>query len=200
MILTGQFAGLRASRVALLGLCMLAWGCAHKKQVATVTLPPPQPVPVDTTAQVDNAPVMPTVPLQPTPLTPVEVPTKKVKKPKKPATPAAQPAAPGTPVQVASAGPPPGSPPAGSGASAIGELTPGGGTAPELRRQTVELLATVDKRLAGLSAEVKEKEKDQIVRVKNFERQSQTALDAGDPDGALTLATKAKVLLDDLAK
>ena len=83
---------------------------------------------------------------------------------------------------------------------AIGALTPGGEQVPELQQRAGELIAANDKRLNALSAEFKDKEKEQLIRVQNFQKQAQTALGAGDADGAYTLATKAKVLLDDLQK
>ena len=43
-------------------------------------------------------------------------------------------------------------------------------------------------------------EKAQISKIRNFQRQAQEALTSGDLEGAKTLATKAKLLLDDLEK
>ncbi len=181
-------------QAAVLGLLLAGvTGCRHKTKVAVVQLPAPQQLPVDTTAKAEAQPWVQTVPLQPTPLPAVTVPTKKVKKPRKQVASAVPPPAPAAPVQVASSGLSP-------EANVIGSLTPGGNDVPQLRKQAAELIAALEKRLVSLPAEVKEKEKEQLLRVRNFERQAQTALDAGDSDGAVTLATKAKVLLDDLVK
>ncbi len=174
-----------------------AAGCRHKPAVTVAAaIPPPQPVAVDTTAKVEQPqPLVQPVPLQPAPLTPVTVPTKKkVRRPKKAvaAGPAGSPPA-TAPVFVASAGPAPET-------SAVGALTPGGSDGPQQRKEAADLIAALGKRLEGLSADVKEKQKDQIVRVMNFRREAQSALDSGDMNGAFTLATKAKVLLDDLTK
>ncbi len=43
-------------------------------------------------------------------------------------------------------------------------------------------------------------EKAQVSKVKNFLKDAQEALKTGDAEGAKTLATKAKLLLDDLEK
>ena len=185
----------RAGALAL--LLVGAGGCRHKAAVPVVAVPPsaPRPVPVDTTAKEQPQPLLQPIPLLPAPLTSVKLPgKKKVKRPKRAiaqVSPAAPPAT--APVLVASAGPAP-------EASAIGALTPAGNDGPQQRKEAADLIAALGKRLEGLPADVKEKQKDQIVRVMNFRRQAQAALDAGDVDGGLTLATKAKLLLDDLVK
>ena len=45
-----------------------------------------------------------------------------------------------------------------------------------------------------------EEEKAQVSKVKNFLKDAQEALKTGDAEGAKTLATKAKLLMDDLEK
>ncbi len=62
------------------------------------------------------------------------------------------------------------------------------------------MIATNEKRLNGLPAQLSDEQKAQISKVKNFQRQAQEALNSGDVEGAKTLATKAKLLLDDLLK
>jgi ribosomal protein S20 len=62
------------------------------------------------------------------------------------------------------------------------------------------MIAANEKRLNALSAQILEEQKPQISQVKNFQRQAQEALTSGDVEGAKTLATKAKLLLDDLSK
>lgn len=185
----------------LAGVVGFASGCRHKAKVAPLPIPPPQQLSVDTTAKVaPPAPVVQKVPLQPTPLPAVTVPAKKKKrtrKPRKPASPATNIAVPGPGTagspQIASAAPV-------AEVSPIGALTPGGSETPQLRKQATELIGAVDKRLAGLTSNTKKNQRDAIARVMNFERQAQTALAAGDSEGAVTLATKAKLLLDDLIK
>ena len=45
-----------------------------------------------------------------------------------------------------------------------------------------------------------DEQKAQVSKVKNFLKDAQDALKSGDAEGAKTLATKAKLLLDDLEK
>jgi hypothetical protein len=101
-------------------------------------------------------------------------------------------AAPAPPVQVASSEAPP--------ENVIGALTAGGDSSPEKRQQATEMIATVERRLKALSTDLLEHRRTQVVEVRNFLSKSHTAFDAGDLDGALNLATKAKLLLDDLEK
>jgi len=62
------------------------------------------------------------------------------------------------------------------------------------------MIAANEKRLNALPIQVSDEQKAQISKVKNFQRQAQEALNSGDAEGAKTLATKAKLLLDDLTK
>jgi ribosomal protein S20 len=97
------------------------------------------------------------------------------------------------PVQVASTEPTP-------EVAAIGSLTAGGETNPQAKQEAADLIASIEKRLNALPAQVAEEQKTQISKVRNFQRQAQEALGSGDAEGAKTLATKAKLLLDDLVK
>lgn len=83
---------------------------------------------------------------------------------------------------------------------AIGSLTAGGETNPQSKQEAADLIASNEKRLAALAAPKGEDRKAEISTVKNFQRQAQDALTSGDAEGAMTLATKAKLLLDDLEK
>jgi hypothetical protein len=173
---------------ALLG-CLLLAGCRHKvRPVVPVTST--APIPVEKAPEPKNPPVIAQVPLTPAPLPAVQVPTKKKPRKKRPV---AEPAAP-PPVQVASVAPPP------DPGSVIGSLTVGGDDAPEKRRQASGMLGELDKRLAGLSPSTQEQQKEGLTRVRYFEREARAALESGDLEGAVTLATKAKLLLDDLVK
>jgi ribosomal protein S20 len=183
--------------VALVGL----GGCRHKTQIAT--LPPVQtPVGLENTPPppTDKAPLIET---QPVKLPPVPVaaaatkPKKEKKKPTKVVTTTPVPATPAesAPVQVAGA-----AAPVSAEATAIGSLTAGGEASPQKRQEAGDLIASIEKRLNALPAQKAEEEKGQISKVKNFLRDSQAALQSGDAEGAMTLATKAKLLLDDLEK
>ena len=167
-------------------------GCRHKPAPVTIQVPPPpSPVPLESAPEPKNPPLVASVPTQPIPLPRVTVPPPKKPKKVKKSAPA---------VQVAASNVPPNPAAAPDPSSVIGALTPGGEQVPERHQQAIELIAANDKRLSGLSAEFKDKQKEQLIRVQNFQKQAQTALGAGDTEGAYTLATKAKVLLDDLQK
>jgi hypothetical protein len=181
-------------RLASAALCVVLTsglsGCRHKQPPVA---PLPQittPVALETPPPPEKQPVIETPPTK-LPPTPIAVAATRPPKEKK-RQPAAAPAAP-PPVQVASADP-------GTEASAIGALTAGGGTDPRMQQEAADLIASNDKRLNALPSQVTEDQKAQISKVKNFQRQAQEALNSGDVEGAKTLATKAKLLLDDLAK
>jgi hypothetical protein len=168
-------------------------GCHHRTQVAAVTLPAPPPagsVPLLPAPQAENPPQLKTVPVPPVPLPSQPVQPKPRKPKRKVEPPPAQPAA---PVQVAVNEPPP-------AAAVIGSLTEGGEEAPQEQHKAEDAIVEVEKRLAGVSAGTLESQKGGVTRVRSFLRQAREALKTGDADGALTLATKAKVLLDDLLK
>ena len=182
--------GLRVLLAA--GLLMLVTGCRHKVKVAAIPLPPPTTVPLVPAPEPATPPRLPTEPVSPAPL-PTQPVQPKVKKPKKkpevvPVTPA-----PVAPVVVASVAPPP-------DASVIGALTAGGDASPEQRQKASDAIGEVEKRLAGLSTDTLKNQETGIVRVKFFLKGAHDALGKGDAEGSITLATKAKVLLDDLLK
>jgi len=85
-------------------------------------------------------------------------------------------------------------------AATIGSLTAGGTGSSQTRQDAANLIASNERRLNALSAQKAELQKDEVNTVKNFEKQAQDALNSGDAEGAMTLATKAKLLLDDLEK
>ncbi|WP_263368763.1 hypothetical protein [Edaphobacter bradus] len=82
--------------------------------------------------------------------------------------------------------------------SAIGSLSTGGDSSPRSQQEAAEMIAAIEKRLNGLPSQTAEAQKTQISKIKNFQKQAQDALTSGDIEGAKTLATKAKLLLDDL--
>jgi outer membrane biosynthesis protein TonB len=176
--------GVRLGALAL--ACVMMTGCRHKVK-AVVPQPATAPVPIEKAPEPANPPVIAQVPLTPAPLPAVKVPEKKVKKPRKKVVPAA-------PVEVASAAPAP------APGAAIGALTMGGDEKPGRKQQAAGMLSDLEKRLAGLAPGVLEGQKEGIARVRYFEKEAKAALDSGDVEGAVTLLTKAKVLLDDLVK
>jgi hypothetical protein len=170
------------------GLMAGLGGCRHKPQVAP--LPPiTAQVTLEDIPEPDNLPVVetPQIKLPPVPVASNAKPKREKKKP------APKPAP--EPAQVAIAAPPP--PPE---ETAIGALTAGGEANPQTKQEAADLIASIEKRLNALSAQKAEEEKAQVSKVKNFWKDAQEALKSGDAEGAKTLATKAKLLLDDLEK
>jgi ElaB/YqjD/DUF883 family membrane-anchored ribosome-binding protein len=83
--------------------------------------------------------------------------------------------------------------------SAIGELSAGGDSTPQTQQDAKELIATSEHRLNNYSPAARQQQ-EQLRKVRYFLKQARQALSSGDAEGARTLATKAKLLLDDLAK
>ncbi len=184
----GDMTGRLANAMLCFGLTIVLGGCRHKPQVA----PLPQvsaPVVLEDVPIPDNLPLVeaPQVKLPPVPVASNAKPKREKKKPK--ATPVPE------PVQVASAPPPP-----PLGETAIGALTAGGEANPQTKQDAADLLASIEKRLNALSPQKAEEQKTQVSKVRNFWKDAQDALKSGDAEGAKTLATKAKLLLDDLEK
>ena len=178
-----------------LTMCVLATGCRHKQpQFVSVALPPLVPVAVDKTPGNGTGPLVQQVPAPAVPTTDVKLPKKAKKPKKKPAVPATVTGPAVGAVQVAGAGVP------APASSVVGALSAGGDGSPEKHKQASDLLSTLEKRLGSLSAGVADTQKEQLTRVRYFWGQAKAALIAGDADGAITLATKARVLLDDVVQ
>lgn len=90
--------------------------------------------------------------------------------------------------------------PAQEEGASIGALSTGGDSSPRSQQEAADMIASNERRLNGLSSQLQESEKAQISKVRNFQKQAQDALSSGDVEGAKTLATKAKLLLDDMEK
>jgi hypothetical protein len=171
------------------GLTLGACGC-HKKVQAAPPLPPIQdPVALVTQPAAEHPPVIETPDVK---MPPVPIASGAARMRRERRKPAAK-AAPEQPAQVASAEPP-------AEDTAIGALTSGGEANARSQQEAADMIAANEKRLNALPAQTVEEEKAQISKVKNFQRQAQEALNSGDAEGAKTLATKAKLLLDDLSK
>lgn len=83
---------------------------------------------------------------------------------------------------------------------AIGSLSTGGDLAPQIQQQAQDMISSILKRIAALSAKTADAQKRQIRQVRHFLDQAQQALNSGDTEGAKNLATKARQLMDDLEK
>jgi ribosomal protein S20 len=173
------------------GLAIGLAGCRHQQQLAP--LPPVMaPVALVDIPEPDNLPMVEAPPenLPPVPVsTEAGKPKRKKKQPPKVVVPTESVAD----TQVANAAAP-------TPDAAVGALTAGGETNPQTKQEAEDLIASIDKRLNALSAQKVEEEKTQVSKVRNFWKDAQEALKSGDAEGAKTLATKAKLLLDDLEK
>jgi hypothetical protein len=170
-------------------MCGLS-GCFHRR-LKLATLPAIQtPVELVDIPVPDNLPMVEEQPvgLPPEPTSAAAAKPKRERKKAPKAAPVSPP-----PVQTASAEPPP-------DVAAIGALTAGGVADPQTKQEAADLIASIEKRLTALPAQTVEDQKAQISKVKNFLRDAQDALKSGDDEGAKTLATKAKLLLDDIEK
>ena len=178
----------RVGRSSVLSFVLVASlaGCRHK---TTVTLPQVStaPMPLEVSPEPENPPLIAEAPTSdmPPPSQPVEPPKPVVRR--RPA-----PAKETPPVQVASAEPDP--------TLAIGALSSGGDSTPQSQQEAKDLIAAIAKRLKALPGKIANQQKDQIRQVNYFLKQAQTALDSGDAEGAKNLATKAKLLMDDVEK
>jgi outer membrane biosynthesis protein TonB len=201
---------------------ILCTGCSHKTpatpqqaqapplQTGKGTLTPPK-----TTQQAEKTDTPLASPLPPPSAQNVPLPPptpKKVRKPKKPKpadTPPATAAAPAASAQTSSTG-------AGSitaqaapqpvaatvaNTSAIGQLTTGDSALGErTKHEAADLIGATQQGLGGIKRPLSNDEKATAAQIHNYLKQAQQALDNGDADGAHLLATKAKVLLDELTK
>jgi hypothetical protein len=199
-------------------LAILCTGCSHKTsgtpqqaqapplQTGKGTLEPPK-----TTQQAEKSDTPLASPLPPPAQTvPLPPPTpKKVRKPKKP-KPADTPqvAGAGTQNGQASAGsataqatPPAQLQTAAASNSAIGQLTTGDSASGErTKHETADLIGATQQGLSSIKRSLSNDEKATAGQIHNYLKQAQQALENGDADGAHLLATKAKVLLDELTK
>jgi hypothetical protein len=163
---------------------LLLAGCTHKNQVAqNQPLAPPI---VDTPPKVEPSPtnLPPPVisePEQPAPAapTPPPEPVKKPVKHKKPA--------PTNTTQQASNG---------TEVPAIGQLTTA--DPPNVRQQTDATIESTEKGLNSINRQLSDQEQKTAAQIREFLKQAKEALTSGDVDGAKNLATKAKVLLEEL--
>jgi hypothetical protein len=85
--------------------------------------------------------------------------------------------------------------------SPIGQLTTGDSAMGEkAKRETADLIGGTEQGLNGIKRSLSTEEKVTATQIRTYLKQAQEALDNGDMDGAHTLATKAKLLLDELTK
>lgn len=170
-------------------------GCRHKPVLPP--LPPViQPVPLISSPQPDPPPMIPPVQvdLPPVPVASGATPHRERRRRAAGSPSSAAP----LPPAASSAADTPTTPP--SEDAAIGALSLGGEASPQAQKEATDLIASIQRRLKALSSRKGKEDRAQISRIRNFAQQAQQALDSGDVEGAKTLATKARLLLDDLEK
>ncbi len=164
-------------------LCLLLAGCHRKVAVA----PPPAPPHV---AMISVPP--PSHPSEPEPEIPLAEPeTIDAQLPRR-IGPRFRPL-PATPAQLAGLNPPPPAP------VDLGQLTAGGDSDTSAnRQQTMDLIQAQQKRLAAIPRNTAARHGQQVQQARLFLRQADDAWNKADLEGARTLATKAKLLLDEI--
>ena len=89
----------------------------------------------------------------------------------------------------------------GGAASPIGQVTIGDSAMGErTKKETTDLINETEQGLNGIKRSLSTDEKSIAAQIRNYLKQAQQALDNGDTDGAHNLATRAKLLLDELTK
>jgi predicted small lipoprotein YifL len=175
---------------AALGLALAASlaGCGHKTARLALPQAARAPIELEVPPEPENPPmieasteaVVVALPPPPPPPPPKRVTRKKTA----PATP--------PPVQVASAPEP--------ATLAIGALSTGGDSTPQSQQEAKDLIVSIQKRIEALPDRTANAQKEPLRKVRHFLDQAQQALKSGDAEGAKNLATKAKLLMDDVEK
>ena len=201
---------LHLTRIACL-LPFILSACAHKNQaVNQPALAPPiedTPLPAPSNAPKDLPPTVVSNP-QPTPSTAstqTQAPPKPVPKHKKPKPAPAQAAASAnstqSPSDPAKLAPPLTTQEASNGGtevSAIGKLS--SGEPADLRTQTVNSLTSTENSLKAITRPLNDQQEKTAAQIRAYLKEAHAALDSNDLDGARTLATKAKLLLNELTQ
>ncbi len=189
--------GESAARLVLLGVvCLGATGCLHRARPMVPRVPnaPMAMLPLPATERVETTEIAQTpLPSQTNVPTAAAVQRELRRMRRRPAAKAAAP-----PVQVATAAAAPDAE-VMPDAVVIGALTTGEDST-ERRQVAVNLIADNDRRLARIAPGLARDRRVQIAQVKDFQKKARAALESGDADGAVTLATKARLLLDDLLR
>ena len=209
---------------------VLAQGCAQKKAKAKIPpqaqapatdqtgalYPPPFPEKTETPPVVPE-PTKPDVVPAPKPVPQKKPPTKKkspanttTAKIPKPAAGKPAPAASDVPPAAPVATPPSSDVPNTEQAAAnveptavspIGQLSSGeGGAGSQKRHETSDLINNTESGLNNIRRSLSPSEQETAAQIRIYLKQAKKALSVDDLDGASTLATKAKVLLEELTK
>ena len=181
-------------RLVRAGLCLLLsalfvgglGGCRRRALRPVLPLGSLAPIELEAATDPDSLPMVEPVPppeLGPLPPAPPARPAPRKTPPREEAQPPAQAAAPPESAELA-----------------IGVLSIGGDAAPQSQQSARDLIAAITKRIAALPSTIADARKEQVRQVRHFLDQAQQALSSGDAEGAMNLATKAKLLMDDLEK
>ena len=176
--------------IAVGALSLVLTGCHKRVQAAAVSAPPletgpgapPVTVPPPTHITPDAELEQPEAPPQEEPVTPKPKPQAKRPAPK-PATP-----------------PPTTTPPPAPQVNSLGVLSTGGEVSAQSRNEVEGLLRSVQQRMNRVPVDVQATHHDQFERVRNFVKQADDAWKGGDVEGTRNLATKARVLLDEMQR
>ena len=88
-----------------------------------------------------------------------------------------------------------------SAVSPIGQLSSGeGGSGSQKRHETADLINNTEQGLNNIKRTLSPSEQETAAQIRVYLKQAKKALTVDDLDGASTLATKAKVLLEELTK
>ncbi|HVJ07329.1 MAG TPA: hypothetical protein VM554_03025 [Acidisarcina sp.] len=88
-----------------------------------------------------------------------------------------------------------------SGVSPIGQLSSGeGANGAQKRHDTSDLISNTEQGLNAIKRALNTQEQETATQIRTYLKQAKQALTVDDVDGASTLATKAKVLLEELTK
>jgi hypothetical protein len=88
--------------------------------------------------------------------------------------------------------------PAANPATVTAQWSTGTALDPKQRAQMLNIIQTQQKRLAGLRTDLSKDEQTIVIQIKLFLEKATDAVGSNDLDGAMTLTTKAQVLLDEL--
>ena len=82
----------------------------------------------------------------------------------------------------------------------IGMLSPAGEANPQTTQQARDLIASTERRITSLPPRVANSQRSQVRQARNYLDESKKVLNTGDAEGAMNLANKAKLLMDELER
>lgn len=175
-------------------MCATLTACQHKTQWTPPNVLTAPPLALDTAPAADYAPEIASVPPPEfIPLTDADPFPKPVRK--RPTAPVPREGGPAPVAQGPGTAAPESAP-----ELALGSLSAGGESGPQLEQEARNLIASIQRREAGLPRPVVNQERNQLRQVASFLKRAQQALESGDAEGSVNLATKARLIMDDIEK